>query len=140
MHTLFTRRTSHLAASLLQLMLPSCCHTSIHHTKKHYTYTDMSAATAKLSSYLSSPPSSGSETKAELGEGSTQPQHEKDATPEGQLGNAPPGMPEVPEGGKRGWMAVAGCWCALFFTFGYVNSFGCVRLSTIMVFFACALD
>lgn len=140
MHIALTRRTSHLAASPLQLIIPPYYYTSIHHTKKHHTYTDMSAATGKPSSYLSCPPSSGSETKAELGEGSTQPQHEKDATPEGQLSNAPPGMPEVPEGGKRGWMAVAGCWCALFFTFGYVNSFGCVQLSTIMVFFACVLD
>lgn len=28
------------------------------------------------------------------------------------------------EGGIRGWLAVVGCWCVMFFTFGYLNAFG----------------
>lgn len=30
----------------------------------------------------------------------------------------PPGMPNFPEGGRRGWMAIAGAWCVMFITFG----------------------
>jgi len=29
-----------------------------------------------------------------------------------------------PEGGTRGWLTVAGCWCVMLFTFGYLNAFG----------------
>jgi hypothetical protein len=29
-----------------------------------------------------------------------------------------------PEGGTRGWLVVLGCFCVMFFTFGYVNAFG----------------
>ncbi|KAL6874607.1 MFS general substrate transporter [Trichoderma longibrachiatum] len=31
---------------------------------------------------------------------------------------------EFPEGGLRAWLVVLGCWCILFTSFGYVNSFG----------------
>ena len=36
---------------------------------------------------------------------------------------APP-TPTFPEGGTKGWMAVLGCWCVMFNTFGYINAFG----------------
>jgi hypothetical protein len=43
---------------------------------------------------------------------------------------APPqlkgGPPVFPEGGARGWLAVLGCWCVMFMTFGYMNAFGYV--------------
>ena len=51
-------------------------------------------------------------------------EHELEETPV-----APPSVPVppvFPEGGLRAWTAVFGCWCALFFTFGYVNTFGYV--------------
>ncbi|OJJ45906.1 hypothetical protein ASPZODRAFT_152862 [Penicilliopsis zonata CBS 506.65] len=32
--------------------------------------------------------------------------------------------PVFPEGGLRGWMSVAACWCIMFNTFGYINAFG----------------
>ncbi len=32
--------------------------------------------------------------------------------------------PEFPEGGTRGWLVILGCFCVMFFTFGYVNAFG----------------
>jgi hypothetical protein len=39
--------------------------------------------------------------------------------------------PEVafPEGGRTAWLVVLGCFCVMFFTFGYVNAFGCVAFS-----------
>jgi hypothetical protein len=43
---------------------------------------------------------------------------------------APPqqkgGPPNFPEGGMNGWLAVLGCWCVMFMTFGYMNAFGYV--------------
>jgi hypothetical protein len=39
----------------------------------------------------------------------------------------PQGPPEVPEGGVRGWLAVLGCWCVMFITWGYINAFGYVE-------------
>lgn len=29
-----------------------------------------------------------------------------------------------PEGGARAWLVVLGCFCVMFFTFGYLNAFG----------------
>ncbi|GME26830.1 putative mfs monocarboxylate protein [Neofusicoccum parvum] len=86
----------------------------------------MSETMEKLS-FPSGPPSSGNENKVELGQaeaGSMPDQQGKNETTGELPADGPSGMPIVPEGGMRGWMAVAGCWCALFFTFGYVNSFG----------------
>ena len=28
------------------------------------------------------------------------------------------------EGGLKGWLIVVGCWCVMFFTFGFLNAFG----------------
>lgn len=32
-----------------------------------------------------------------------------------------------PEGGTRAWFVVLGCFCVMFYTFGYLNAFGYVR-------------
>lgn len=29
-----------------------------------------------------------------------------------------------PEGGIRAWFVVLGCFCVMFYTFGYLNAFG----------------
>ncbi len=34
------------------------------------------------------------------------------------------GEHKFPEGGTRGWLVILGCFCVMFFTFGYVNAFG----------------
>ncbi|EXJ87268.1 hypothetical protein A1O3_04227 [Capronia epimyces CBS 606.96] len=36
--------------------------------------------------------------------------------------SAPP--PSYPEGGRRAWIVVLGCFCVMFYTFGYLNAFG----------------
>jgi hypothetical protein len=62
-------------------------------------------------------------------------QLDQDQASEGTLVPAP-GQAQLPqqpafnpnadfkEGGTRGWLAVVGCWCVMFFTFGYLNAFG----------------
>lgn len=47
-------------------------------------------------------------------------------TPSGT--STPPPKPVLPEGGLQGWLAVLGCWCIMFNTFGYINAFGYVFL------------
>ena len=36
----------------------------------------------------------------------------------------PPRQPSFPEGGARAWAVVAGAFCILFCTFGWMNTFG----------------
>jgi hypothetical protein len=31
---------------------------------------------------------------------------------------------QFPEGGKKAWLAVVGCWCVMFMAFGYSNCWG----------------
>ncbi len=31
---------------------------------------------------------------------------------------------EYPEGGAKAWLVVAGCFCIMVYTFGYLNTFG----------------
>ncbi|EXJ83522.1 hypothetical protein A1O1_07145 [Capronia coronata CBS 617.96] len=38
--------------------------------------------------------------------------------------SAPASAPEYPEGGGRAWLVVLGCFCVMFYTFGYLNAFG----------------
>lgn len=33
-------------------------------------------------------------------------------------------MLEFPEGGTRAWIVTFGCFCVMFYTFGYLNAFG----------------
>jgi hypothetical protein len=52
---------------------------------------------------------------------------EKSEDVEGQTTPSPKdttGKLEFPEGGSQGWLVVLGCFCVMFFTFGYVNAFG----------------
>lgn len=32
--------------------------------------------------------------------------------------------PSFPEGGTKAWSVVLGCFCIMFYTFGYLNAFG----------------
>jgi hypothetical protein len=47
---------------------------------------------------------------------------EKEVPVGGLKGAAPP--PSFPEGGTRAWLVVVGCFCIMFYTFGYLNAFG----------------
>jgi hypothetical protein len=52
---------------------------------------------------------------------------ERATTPEFKsTSNATAGPPAhvFAEGGQRAWLVVVGAWCAMFFTFGYLNAFG----------------
>jgi len=37
---------------------------------------------------------------------------------------APGSTPSYPEGGRKAWLVVLGCFAVMFFTFGYTNAFG----------------
>jgi hypothetical protein len=51
---------------------------------------------------------------------------ERQESPELKPEATGPPKHNFPEGGRRAWLAVLGCWCAMFFTFGYLNAFGYV--------------
>ena len=48
------------------------------------------------------------------------------AEPETEKEQAPPPQDDFPEGGIRAWGVVAGAFCVLFCTFGYLNAYGYV--------------
>lgn len=73
------------------------------------------------------------ERKPDLDDMKLEAQDSQDRASEETSGPEPPTTQQQPafnphadfkEGGTRGWLTVVGCWCVMFFTFGYLNAFG----------------
>jgi hypothetical protein len=103
----------------------TACHCIIINSRTFNSFSSTMSATAEKSLFDPELGKTRDDSNSER-----EPEETEEAPVEPPSG-PPSGPPIFPEGGLRAWTAVFGCWCALFFTFGYVNTFGYVLFTVV---------